>query len=833
MTLPVEITRRLRLPVLCSPLFIISNPDLVIAQCKAGVMGSFPSLNARPLSQLDEWLHRITEELAAWDRDHPDQLSAPFAVNQIVHRTNDRLEQDLELCAKYKVPLVITSLGAREDLNREVHGWGGLVMHDVIDDRFGRKAIEKGADGLIAVAAGAGGHAGRLSPFALVQELRQWFDGPIALSGSIANGNAILAAQAMGADLAYIGSMFIASEEANAVQDYKQMIVDSSASDIVYSNLFTGVHGNYLAPSIVKAGLDLDNLPVSDPSKMNFGSGGNTKVKAWKDIWGCGQGIGNVDAIRPAGEEVERLIREYQTAKAALDNNFVASEAAPSLVSGERRISHARMQANAQRAAQGFRDLGIEEGDSVALFLRNDFAFFEATQAALLVGAYPVPINWHSTSDEAGYILRDCGAKALVVHRDLLPRVLPALPEEVALLVVETPDEIARAYQADTSPATPARAREWQRWLADLPPISDAVQSSRAAVIYTSGTTGVPKGVKRQAAAPDAPPTAAEFAYGFQEPKPIRVLMNGPMYHSAPNSYARLAILHGADIVLQARFDAEEMLALIERYRITHMHIVPTMFVRLLRLPEEVRNRYDLSSLRFVVHGAAPCPPHIKRAMIEWWGPVINEYYGSTEGGLAAWNDSQTALRKPGTVGPALPGSVIRIYDDEGRQLGAGETGEIYLSCAGMPDFTYIGQEDKRAEIDRDGLITLGDMGWLDEEGHLFLCDRKRDMIISGGVNIYPAEIEAALIALDGVKDCAVFGIPDEEFGEAICAHIEPMPGVTLDVTQIKTSLAGTLSRFKVPRHIELASELPREDSGKIFKRKLRDPYWANQQGAI
>ena len=319
MSLPPEIAKRLRLPVICSPLFIISNPDLTIAQCKAGVVGSFPSLNARPLSQLDEWLARITEELAAWDRDHPDQPSAPFAVNQIVHKTNDRLEKDLELCEKYKVPMVITSLGAREELNQAVHGWGGTVMHDIINDRFARKAIEKGADGLIAVASGAGGHAGQLSPFALIQEIRQWFDGPVALSGSIASGSSVLAAQAMGADLAYIGSMFIASEEANADQAYKQMIVDSKATDIVFSNLFTGVHGNYLAPSIAKAGLDPANLPESDPSAMNFGSGGSSKAKAWKDIWGCGQGIGVVDAVRPAANIVDQLADEYHAAAKALD----------------------------------------------------------------------------------------------------------------------------------------------------------------------------------------------------------------------------------------------------------------------------------------------------------------------------------------------------------------------------------------------------------------------------------------------------------------------------------------------------------------------------------
>ena len=309
---------RLRLPVIGSPLFIISTPDLVIAQCKAGIIGSFPSLNARPSGVLDEWLHRITQELAAHNRDNPDRPAAPFSVNQIVHKSNNRLEEDYEVCAKWQVPLVITSLGAREDLNQAVHKWGGIVLHDVINDRFARKAIEKGADGLIPVAAGAGGHAGVLSPFALMQEIRQWFDGLVALSGSIANGHAILAAQAMGADFAYIGSPWIATKEANAQEGYKQAIVDGKSNDIVYSNLFTGVHGNYLRPSIVNAGLDPDNLPVSDPSAMNFGSGGNTEAKAWKDIWGSGQGIGAVDAIDSVAERVDKLEAEYNQARAEL-----------------------------------------------------------------------------------------------------------------------------------------------------------------------------------------------------------------------------------------------------------------------------------------------------------------------------------------------------------------------------------------------------------------------------------------------------------------------------------------------------------------------------------
>ena len=306
---------KLRLPVIGSPLFIISNPKLVIAQCKAGIVGSFPALNARPQSQLDEWLDEITSELDSFNKANPDAPAAPFAVNQIVHRSNDRLEADLATCEKYKVPLVITSLGAREELNQAVHGWGGETMHDIINIKFAHKALEKGADGLIPVCAGAGGHAGTLSPFGLVSEIREFFDGPVALSGSISTGAGVLGAQAMGADYAYIGSAFIATEEARASEAYKQSIVDSTAEDIIYSNLFTGVHGNYLRKSIEDAGLDPNNLPESDPSAMNFGSGGNTDAKAWKDIWGSGQGVGSVKKVQSAGGYVSELQAQYEAAK--------------------------------------------------------------------------------------------------------------------------------------------------------------------------------------------------------------------------------------------------------------------------------------------------------------------------------------------------------------------------------------------------------------------------------------------------------------------------------------------------------------------------------------
>jgi nitronate monooxygenase len=300
-------------PVIGSPMFILSTPKLVIAQCIAGVVGSMPSLNARPASQLDDWLAEITETLAAYNQANPDKPAAPFAINQIVHKSNDRLEQDMALCVKHKVPIYITSLGAREDVYQAAHSHGGVVLHDIINNAFAHKAIEKGADGLVAVAAGAGGHAGVKSPFALIQEIRQWFDGPLALSGAISTGGAVLAAQAMGADFAYIGSAFIATEEARATEDYKQAVVDCNSDDIVYTNLFTGVHGNYLAPAIRKAGLDPDNLPTSDPSKMNFG--GDIAAKAWKDIWGCGQGIGAIDKVQTAGQYIAQLRREYEEAR--------------------------------------------------------------------------------------------------------------------------------------------------------------------------------------------------------------------------------------------------------------------------------------------------------------------------------------------------------------------------------------------------------------------------------------------------------------------------------------------------------------------------------------
>ena len=503
---------------------------------------------------------------------------------------------------------------------------------------------------------------------------------------------------------------------------------------------------------------------------------------------------------------------------------------AAGVTAGERFRSWSDIQANAARAAEGLSALGVGEDDCVALMLRNDFATFEVNMAASQLGAYAVPLNWHFTADEADYILRDSAAKVLVAHSDLLAQIAPGIPAGVKVLVVPTPEEIAAAYNVTGERReAPAGIASWDEFVAASVMRTAPPKPARGSMIYTSGTTGRPKGVRRRPSTPEQQAAAGQEAATFWGLKPdpaIVVLMNGPMYHSAPAAYGMASARLGLNVVLQPRFEAEDMLRLIDRHRVSHMHIVPTMLVRLLRLPEAIRRRYDLSSLRFVSHGAAPCAPAVKRQMIEWWGPVINEYYGATETGVVVWHGSEEALRKPGTVGRVVAGGTLRIVDEQGRDVKQGEIGEIYVRGPHLAEFTYNNDDAKRREVALGDLVTVGDIGYLDADGFLFLCDRKRDMIISGGVNIYPAEIESALIQMPGVRDCAVFGIPDEEFGEQICAYVEPADAATLDANEVQAYLAGHLARYKVPKVVEFSAALPREDSGKIFKRKLRAPYW-------
>ncbi|MBI3700850.1 MAG: AMP-binding protein [Afipia sp.] len=502
------------------------------------------------------------------------------------------------------------------------------------------------------------------------------------------------------------------------------------------------------------------------------------------------------------------------------------------IISGDRTISYSEIQKRIARAANGFGALGLTAGVPVGLMLRNDFAFFEASSAAATIGSPVVPINWHLKSEEVSYILADSGAEILVCHADLLPQIREGLPKRIKLLVVATPPEIAGAFGLSREAASvPDHLTDWDVWRDSHLP-SRELPARTSPMFYTSGTTGRPKGVRRQPMRPDqivAAERVGAITYGVKPNEGQVILMNGPMYHSAPNSYGMLAFRHGCKIVLEPRFDPEDLLQLIERHSVTHMHMVPTMFVRLLRLPGDVKARYDLSSLRFVVHGAAPCPIHVKQAMIEWWGPVINEYLGSTETGIPVWHSSQEALAKPGTVGRAIEGGIVKIFDPNGEPCKTNEPGEIFMKQTAVSDFDYHGKAEARAEADREGLVSVGDVGYLDDDGYLFLCDRKRDMVISGGVNIYPAEIESTLIGLSGIRDCAVFGIPDEEYGERICAYIELESGASLSARDAQVYLASRLANFKIPKVIEFVDALPREASGKIFKRKLRDPYWGSR----
>jgi long-chain acyl-CoA synthetase len=462
-------------------------------------------------------------------------------------------------------------------------------------------------------------------------------------------------------------------------------------------------------------------------------------------------------------------------------------------------ISPVELERRAACAAGGLDRLGIGEGDVVALMLYNEPAYFEAMLACRRLGAYHCPINWHYKADEAGYILRDSGAKVLVLNRELAP-------------------------QIDTDVKT---IRDWPNWRDAHAPWPGTPRTPRGNVPYTSGTTGRPKGVRRLPAT-EAQRAAAMALYRVAlgiEPG-MRALVSAPLYHSAPNLYGLQALLAGELLVLEPRFDPERTLALIERYRLSNVYLVPTMYVRLLKLAPEVRRRYDISSVRFISSTGSPCPPQVKRAMIDWFGPVITETYASSETGHITFIGSHEWLKRPGSVGRPLGNGVVKILDDEGRELPSGEIGLIYCRQPAYPDFTYTNNAEARSAIERDGLWSVGDMGYLDADGYLYVADRKSDMVISGGVNIYPAEIEAVLMSMPGVADCAVFGIPDPEFGEALAAAIQLRDSKTLTAAGVQSFLRERIAGYKVPRLVTFHEQLPREDSGKIFKRLLREPYW-------
>jgi long-chain acyl-CoA synthetase len=499
---------------------------------------------------------------------------------------------------------------------------------------------------------------------------------------------------------------------------------------------------------------------------------------------------------------------------------------------GERFTTYPDLFGRALRASSGLLELGIGAGDRVALLLRNSIEFLEASIATAPLGASAVPINWHWRGDEIAHVLSDSGAKALVVHADLWPAIAPSVPEGLALIVV-APDEDGAAHSSEAD--LPDGALRWDEWLAGNEPwAAEPPENAPVSIIYTSGTTGRPKGVVRTPAT-DAQREGTRAMLGeiFQLGPAERTVIPAPMYHTAPNVYALVAATHGMDMTIMTSFDAEDFLRIVQEHRPTVVQMVPTMFVRLLALPEQVRTRYDLSSLRWVVHAAAPCPPDVKREMIEWLGPIIAEYYGGTETGPVVFCNSEEWLAHPGTVGRGIAHAEIKILDADGRELATGESGEVYMWLDVWPDFTYAGDEEKRRAVERDGLISCGDIGYLDADGYLYLNDRRSDMVISGGVNIYPAEIEACLLSLEGVRDCAVFGIPDDEFGEALAAYVELHDGQSVTADAVRDHVRARLAPYKTPRVVEFSDALPREDSGKIFKRRLREPYWRGRERAI
>ena len=498
------------------------------------------------------------------------------------------------------------------------------------------------------------------------------------------------------------------------------------------------------------------------------------------------------------------------------------------VISGDRVIDKADLEVRARRAATALNSLGIDNGGVFAVFLRNDFAYLEARMAADFLGAYIVATNWHQKDDEVGYILSDCEAEALIVHADLLPQIEPGIPDGLPIYVVPTAVDLAEAYGADASICTvPDGRTDWGQWIEGFEPWDAPGRPPRPAIMYTSGTTGRPKGVVKQPLKADQVEMAAKLgADTFGPRNGMASLLGGPCYHSPLDVQARQGLTYDADLIIQPRFDAEEFLALAEKYGATNAHMVPVMFVRMLNLAEDVRAKYDISSIEHIIHGAAPCPPEVKRAMIDWWGPVFWEYYGSTELGVPVLGTSEDWLARPGSAGRLVPGATIKIVDDNGKEVPTGEVGEIFTGSTARAEFTYKGRDADRAEAELDGMYSMGDIGYIDADGYIFISDRKRDMVISGGVNIYPAEIEAALTQMAGVNDCAVFGIPDDEFGEKLIAFVEPAPDTALEVASVQEHLRAHLANYKVPRIVEFAASLPRTPTGKIIKRELRDPYW-------
>ncbi|GAA2423481.1 acyl-CoA synthetase [Actinomadura vinacea] len=509
-------------------------------------------------------------------------------------------------------------------------------------------------------------------------------------------------------------------------------------------------------------------------------------------------------------------------------------EVEPVVRSGEVTRTHTEVRERAARIASGLAEAGVSQGDRIAVVMRNDISYLEVFAAVALLGAVAVPVNWHWRGGELEHLLRDSSARLVIVHTDLLPTVAAHLPDGVDLVEAAVPEAVAKAYGLAPHRLPPSGEHATlQSWIDQAQPWPHPPVPAPLGLIYTSGTTGLPKGILRRPTSPEQSRRLVELVFDAWRLRPgMRSMIPAPLYHTAPNTHAMLGLAGGLDLTVLPRFDAEETLRLIERHRIEHVQVVPTMLVRLLGLPAEIRRRYDLTSLKVILHAAAPCPAEIKDRIIDWFGPIVQEYYGGSETGPVVACDSDEWAAHRGTVGRPIADAGVRVLDGAGRPVPVGEVGEIFLRPpSAWPDFTYVGDDGKRRDIDRDGYLTIGDLGFVDADGFLHLRDRKNDMVISGGVNIYPLEIEQCISGLAGVADVAVFGIPDPEFGEALAAHVQPLPGAPLTEEDVTRHVRSRLAGYKVPRVVVLDDHLPREDSGKLFKRRLRERYLSGEAG--
>ena len=826
--LPETITARLRVPVIAAPMLGVSGPELVIAACRAGVIGAFPTLNPRSAGELDAWLTRIDAGLADLDG-----TAAPACPNLVMR--SPRLREDVEVLVRHRVELVITSVGSPAPVIGPLHDAGALVLADVASLEHAHKAVEAGADGLVLLVAGAGGQTGWLNPFAFVRAVREFYAGPLVLAGGMSDGVALAAARLLGCDLGYIGTRFIATPESLADDDYRAMLVQSTMDDVLLTRAFNGLWGSFLRPSVVRAGLDpdrLDETVTPEAAAARHGSGGSAGAKRWTGIRSAGHSVAGVRAVESVAAIVERTRREYESTVASAPppaprpasvEAWAAEEPDRAvLFEGDRSMTWTQINDAADSLAEGLATRGVRAGDIVVVRtqIRLEWVVIDAALAKL--GCLLLGLNWRLTPDEVRYVLANSGARAVICDD----------PDPAALARAFDATELAAAVSLD------ARADGFHHY-ADLvagPAVRRISAAEPRLVIYTSGTTGLPKGVV-MAPRPGMEREAAEYhaavaARSSRRPGDV-YLATMPFSHGAGPGHVRGALRAGARVVFLRRFDAEAALAVMVRHGVTSWVSVPTMLKRIAALPQDVLDARRPSTLRHVSTGAAPVAAPLKHWVAGYFGDVLHEAYGATEVGMITHATPEMRIDRPSSSGLPHRHVTLDIRDADGGSLPAGRTGEIWVRTPVVINSYLNGAPLGPDVLDAAGFFRTGDVGHLDAAGYLFITDRAKDMIVSGGVNLYPAEIEAALLTHPKVQDAAVIGIPDDEFGEQVKAFVELKPGQQADPAEIAEGVSDRLASYKRPRSIDIVEELPRNLMGKLLKKDLRAPYWEGRERQV